>query len=61
MQIDTTQMLVPNWYDREQVENMLGRHLTDTQWNALLTHSGAARYLADAMNEWMNDNIEQFV
>jgi len=58
MQIDTTQVFVPNFYTHEQLEQLLGRKIKKSQWKVLLSGEGFAKYLAQAIDDAMVDALE---
>jgi len=55
--IDTEKSFVPNWFDKEHIEEFLERSITDDEWDNFLDQHGAdlAAWLSNEVRWWVED------
>lgn len=45
----------PNWFDRENIENYMGRKITNWEWTRLRESDGQADYISEVVSEYVRD------
>ena len=59
MIINTVEIIVPNWFDKEDIESIINKKITDEKFSLFKAHINNS-YLMDYLSEAMRDQYEEF-
>lgn len=58
MKLDTDKTIVPNWFDKEHIEDMIGRKISDKKYNTIkenINNSDIPDTISQIIKDYIND------